>query len=630
MDKDKLEKKIKEEEEKYTRLRKPLDEFDEYQKAAQENNTARAANQTEIEEKEQELRLKNARDYAERRVVIAKKYSQEELDSKIALNNQELALKLNGIDPEHQGERALAITQAQEKEKEIRAAFATDQLNRDKELLAYQLAYIKADLPKRLELTRETIEDERRIKVLAAKDDAGMILQINKDAAEKDRQAQRDSAYQIASEKLKIAQMGIQGKISSSVPGTSGQLEAQKELVENQRQIEILSANYSITNEQEKQAKLIAIDQEAAQKKKKLQEDADKSELADQMKMMERLQKQNELDINKDNPDLTKGGAEKAAQIELKSQIQLDKDKLALLEAYADESIAKEQEVADTILSIKKDLLDKTNALKKKEQEFAEEVEKQVADFMLNTAKDITSAVFENQKTARENSLQGTMDHLNADKQAELSNKALTEEQKMAIDRKYKAEESAAKLAAWKADQKAKEEQALINGALAFTMSLAQQGYPAGLVTGALAMLSAGVQAGIIASQSPPKFAKGVIGLQGPGTATSDSIHAMLSAGESVMTAEETKNYRPALEAMRQGSFMDSYIPMSDINAMLNGVGVHVQGTDTGELVSEIRGLRSDIKSKKEVNISMDEHGFTKHITHGSTRTQYYNSRYKF
>jgi hypothetical protein len=47
------------------------------------------------------------------------------------------------------------------------------------------------------------------------------------------------------------------------------------------------------------------------------------------------------------------------------------------------------------------------------------------------------------------------------------------------------------------------------------------------------------------------KFAQGGL-VQGEGTATSDSIPAMLSNGESVMTARATSTYSPILSAMNQ------------------------------------------------------------------------------
>jgi hypothetical protein len=51
--------------------------------------------------------------------------------------------------------------------------------------------------------------------------------------------------------------------------------------------------------------------------------------------------------------------------------------------------------------------------------------------------------------------------------------------------------------------------------------------------------------------KAQPRFAKGVINLQGPGTGTSDSIPARLSKGESVMTAWETRHAGDVLKDVR-------------------------------------------------------------------------------
>lgn len=51
--------------------------------------------------------------------------------------------------------------------------------------------------------------------------------------------------------------------------------------------------------------------------------------------------------------------------------------------------------------------------------------------------------------------------------------------------------------------------------------------------------------------------AKGKIGIAGPGTETSDSIPAMLSRGESVITAEGTRKNRAILEAINNGEVFD-------------------------------------------------------------------------
>ena len=65
----------------------------------------------------------------------------------------------------------------------------------------------------------------------------------------------------------------------------------------------------------------------------------------------------------------------------------------------------------------------------------------------------------------------------------------------------------------------------------------------------------AAAQLGIIAATPIPEFAKGVVGLQGAGTETSDSIHAKLSKGESVITAKATRANKDALTAMNNGEY---------------------------------------------------------------------------
>lgn len=65
------------------------------------------------------------------------------------------------------------------------------------------------------------------------------------------------------------------------------------------------------------------------------------------------------------------------------------------------------------------------------------------------------------------------------------------------------------------------------------------------------------LQLAAIAASPIPAFKDGVIDLKGKGTETSDSNLALLSKGESVMTAKETRKYKPVLEAIRKDRFED-------------------------------------------------------------------------
>lgn len=73
------------------------------------------------------------------------------------------------------------------------------------------------------------------------------------------------------------------------------------------------------------------------------------------------------------------------------------------------------------------------------------------------------------------------------------------------------------------------------------------------LILGYIAQ-AAGIITSIKSVKGPKeeKFAQGVIGLDGPGSGTSDSIPARISAGESVMTAKATKAFAPILANMER------------------------------------------------------------------------------
>lgn len=82
--------------------------------------------------------------------------------------------------------------------------------------------------------------------------------------------------------------------------------------------------------------------------------------------------------------------------------------------------------------------------------------------------------------------------------------------------------------------------QVIIDIASGIAKAFATYPWPYSLIPAAFVAAQGASQLAII-NRQPTNFAKGVIDLKGPGTATSDSIPANLSKGESVMTAWETK-----------------------------------------------------------------------------------------
>lgn len=109
-----------------------------------------------------------------------------------------------------------------------------------------------------------------------------------------------------------------------------------------------------------------------------------------------------------------------------------------------------------------------------------------------------------------------------------------------------------------------------------------------GILTGAA--LTAVLYGFFAAAQSAAGFKDGVIGLEGAGTDTSDSIPAWLSRGESVITAKGTRNNVEALQFINETG-----LPLAEFYRRNLQVTSYAVDED-GRLLREIRLLRQDTK----------------------------------
>jgi len=148
--------------------------------------------------------------------------------------------------------------------------------------------------------------------------------------------------------------------------------------------------------------------------------------------------------------------------------------------------------------------------------------------------------------------------------------------EKKAAQEKYEAEKSA-----FEANKAIQIVNAIIGTAVG-VINAFQLGPIAGAIFAAIIAGVGAAQIAIIATQQPPpppKFAKGVIGLDGAGTETSDDIPAYLSKGESVVTAKATRRFHRELAEMEmavgntpnyqfgRGRFASGFIPMEAIQS---------------------------------------------------------------
>ena len=138
-----------------------------------------------------------------------------------------------------------------------------------------------------------------------------------------------------------------------------------------------------------------------------------------------------------------------------------------------------------------------------------------------------------------------------------LKNKEINEKQydalKLEEEKKLAANLSEIKRKQFESDRQI----ALVNVALNTAVQMTK--YAGNLPAMALVAAMGVLQAAVIISQPTPKFAKGGVDIKGKGTGTSDEIPALISNGESVITAAATKQHKGLLSAMNKG-IADKYI----------------------------------------------------------------------
>ena len=214
------------------------------------------------------------------------------------------------------------------------------------------------------------------------------------------------------------------------------------------------------------------------------------------------------------------------------------------------------KDTADAVLALSKafdiqeeqtgEQTEKDIADQKKRLEFRQEVETAIVDASFNALEQVSQL--------REVDFSRQFENLQAAEEAQLSLVGDNEEEQLRI----RAEFDQKRRDLERQQAQANKTQALfqvgIDTALAITKTIANLGLPAAIPFTIAAAAQGAVQAAIIAATPIPQFAEGVIGLQGPGTETSDSIPAMLSMGESVMTGKETRDFNPTLWAIRKGA----------------------------------------------------------------------------
>lgn len=171
------------------------------------------------------------------------------------------------------------------------------------------------------------------------------------------------------------------------------------------------------------------------------------------------------------------------------------------------------------------------------------------------------------------------------------------------------------------AETRAAKRKVYLESAIAVARAFADYQYPYSLIVAGLVAVSALAQVNEI-NKAPKGYAKGVIALKGPGSETSDSIPAMLSKNESVMTAQETRDSYKTLHKIRAGKLNDKVL-----DKILAG-NVTVVGSDDRHTAEKLDELIKITKANRPPDY-VEKAGILYRVqTKGSNSKRYIRSKY--
>ena len=267
--------------------------------------------------------------------------------------------------------------------------------------------------------------------------------------------------------------------------------------------------------------------------------------------------------------------------------------------------------IADKEIKLNEDKL----AKELKAEEDAKKKKQEIIDASVELGKAVADFAFSYEKQQNDQALVD----LGIRKEAELLAAGDNAQRREIITKKFAAEEAKIKT------KQAKEDKAKALFDIAINTAVAVIKAAPNPVLMALAGIVGGLSAALVASKPIPKFKSGVEMLSGAGNETSDSIHAMLSRGERVVSAKTNKEFYPTLSAIHNGKI--SAKSLNDF--VLNGHKIVVNNNQNdSKLLQSVENLTNTLAKQPKAEISIDKQGFSVFLSDSMQREQQLNDRY--
>ena len=311
--------------------------------------------------------------------------------------------------------------------------------------------------------------------------------------------------------------------------------------------------------------------------------------------------------------------AEVEGKINARKKDQDDFDK-NLLDKMDKQKAANDKELAALMA-----LMNKTTAVRKMStQEYTQ--------FAIEQATVLSNTIFTINQQNRQAETNDILDSLAMRKDAELSNKELTDAQRLQIEERYQQQEAQIKQRAWEAQKQADLAQAIINTALAVTKAFATVPPPANIFAAAAAGVAGSAQIAIISSTQPPKFADG--GMVGGQLHSSGGTLIEAERGEYVINRQSTSDYLPSLKVLNSGEVEPTFAN-NILTALANGTFDLAAQFQTKQSASN-DGINYDkldrimAKHKSNLNVNIDEQGLTTFLLKENSRVEFRNKKMRY
>ncbi len=311
--------------------------------------------------------------------------------------------------------------------------------------------------------------------------------------------------------------------------------------------------------------------------------------------------------------DMEKADVEDKINARKHDRKEFEKD---ILERMAIQKAANDKEIAELMKLLQ-------SAGKEREKAYTE-----WGKFALEQAQVVSDTIFTINAQNTQHELDTKLADINELRDAELSNKELTEAQRLQIEKRYRLEEAKIKKQAWEAQKQADLAQAIINGALAVSKAWATVPPPANIPAAIAAGVATAAQVAIIENTKPPKFEKG--GFVDGNLHASGGTIIEAERGEYVINRHSTADYLPAIKAINDGSVEPTFAN-NILTALSNGsyqLAAQFQSKESAQEVFNYHKLGNILeRHKSTVNISIDENGFNKMIEKSHSRTTFRNAK---